>query len=236
MQKGVDQEIHKINSYVFIKCLIILCAFCAERGQDREIHKSKCEKFTYQTGKNPRIDVPAAMWNNIIQNKTFGVFGRTSLGLAVARRLRQLGANKVIIGDFRHNSEAEEEVVAVDGEGEDELGNLNVADCEVVGKNQFMKRADIVCVCDGRTNTDSEAVFDQEAFKALKPGVILVNTGCSQALNYSALYEALRDREILAAGLNTCNQSHVGVRYLVCVFVVFKLKKKGKKKKNKPRR
>ena len=238
------------------------------------------------------------------------MYGRTKLGLAVAQRLRQLGANNVIITNFRKSCEMESSIIEQEqknletqyspltskshtksliNDDDDEGLSLNEEDvvseddftneehfvnedfhsnnkerCQkvssmdltseididkdtdtekdreyidkkkkeskplssmtssdtppklvyaaheefpLVNKAQFLQLADVVCVCDDRAaRSQREATFDRSVFRQLKPEVILVNSDSGHALDYSALYEALRDREITAAGLNTCNQ------------------------------
>ena len=178
---------------------------------DNRTHDTSCDLFTLTEGKP--VDVTSAWWNNLIQHKTFGVYGTTSLGLAVAARLRQLGANNIIIGDFGHT-----------GESEPPADASQKQDFHVVSREEFLERADIVCVCDPRASTQNEAAFDRDAFRDMKTGVILVNSDSGHALNYTALYEALRDGQICAAGLNTCNQTPVPFQYPLqglrnCVFM-----------------
>ena len=176
---------------------------------DNRSHNSSCDLFSPTEGKP--VDVTSAWWNSLIQHKTFGVYGTTSLGLAVASRLRQLGANNIIIGDFGHT------------EPSADAGRLE--DFHVVSRDEFLERVDIVCVCDPRrASTQKEAAFDHDAFRDMKTGVILVNSDSGPALNYTALYEALRDGQICAAGLNTCNQTPVPFQYPLqglrnCVFM-----------------
>ncbi|KAL8571128.1 hypothetical protein ACOMHN_010589 [Nucella lapillus] len=195
---------------------------------DNPTHNTHCDLFTLTEGKP--VDVTSAWWNNLIQHKTFGVYGTTSLGLAVATRLRQLGANDVILTDFGHTppppppqggaqklaSTAEEDAPASPAAASD--------DFEHVTRQQFLERADIVCVCGARASTQNEAAFDHDAFRDMKSDVILVNSDSGHALNYMALYEALRDGQICAAGLNTCNQTPVPFQYPLqglrnCVFM-----------------
>lgn len=220
-----DHDLESQADLTIALILLTLRSVAAGRRQDsNHSHSSSCDLFSYQTGKNRRVDVPAAMWNNIVKNKTFGIFGKTALGLAVASRLRQLGTNQLIIGDFQKDCEIGGEEAEAEPGVAGGTGNLNTGDFEVVSKKQFLNRADIVCVCDARASTQKEAVFDREVFELLKPGVILVNSDNSHALNYFALYEALRDQQILAAGLNNCNQQQVPYQHLLqglqnCVFM-----------------
>ena len=180
---------------------------------DNLAHDSSCDLFQLTQGKP--VDVTSAWWNKLIQHKTFGVYGITSLGLAVASRLRQLGANHIILADFGNAAETDPQAG---------VGHQGTGDFEVVTREQFLERVDIVCLCDPRASTQNEAAFDQDAFRDMKTGVILVNSDSGHALNYTALYEALRDGQICAAGLNTCNQTPVPFHYPLqglknCVFM-----------------
>lgn len=50
-------------------------------------------------------------------------------------------------------------------------------------------------------------MFGKDAFRQMKTSSILVASRSEeQAIDYVALYEALRDGQIKAAGLNDCNQ------------------------------
>ncbi|XP_070207725.1 glyoxylate reductase/hydroxypyruvate reductase-like isoform X2 [Littorina saxatilis] len=194
--------------------LIVLTLRSVSEGMDNPTHESTCNLFELTKGKP--VDVTSAWWNSLIQRKTFGVYGITSLGLAVASRLRQLGANNVIVTDFRDGADETEAPKLPD--------DVNLEDFHVVSRSEFLERADIVCVCDPHAATQSDAAFDQNTFRDMKSGVILVNSDSGHALNYMALYEALRDGEICAAGLNTCNQTAVPFQYPLqglrnCVFM-----------------
>ncbi|XP_076452121.1 glyoxylate reductase/hydroxypyruvate reductase-like [Babylonia areolata] len=181
---------------------------------DNRTHDTNCDLFTLTEGKP--VDITSAWWDNLIQHKTFGVYGTTSLGLAVAARLRQLGASNVILTDFGQGIE-ESASMAPPGARMEE-------DFELVTRQQFLERADIICVCGAHAATQNEAAFDETAFRDMKSDVILVNSDSGHALNYMALYEALRDGQICAAGLNTCNQTPVPFQYPLqglrnCVFM-----------------
>lgn len=183
------------------------------------IHESSCDLSSPAHGKN--VDVISAWWNSLIQRKTLGVYGLTPLGLAVASRLRQLGANDIILADFNRTSREQKDPIA-NGLGI-EL-DAGVMKFQVVDREQFLARADIICVCDAQAPKQSIAIFDENAFRSMKSGAILVTSGSGDALDYLALYEALRDGQICAAGLNTCNQMPVPFRYPLqglsnCVFM-----------------
>nr|KAG5704751.1 hypothetical protein BaRGS_005207 [Batillaria attramentaria] len=198
--------------------LILLTLRSVAKGRqqnDHLIHQTTCDMFAMTEGKP--VDFTSAWWSSLIQRKTFGVYGMTSLGVAVACRLRQLGANDVIISDFGGNASSNEET-------KEFLSNANQQGIQHVSRERFFELADVVCVCGSQAATQNDAVFDQGAFKDMKSGVILVNSDSGNALNYMALYEALRDGEICAAGLNTCNQSAVPFQYPLqglknCVFM-----------------
>lgn len=179
------------------------------------IHAATCDMHALTEGKP--VDVTSAWWASLIQRKTFGVYGMTSLGVAVASRLRQLGASRVVIADFGCDA-------AWLKDNEETMSNANMEGIQYVSREMFFEHADVICVCDSRATTQNDAVFDQVAFRNMKSGVILVNSDSGNALNYMALYEALRDGEIYAAGLNTCNQTSVPFKYPLqglknCVFL-----------------
>ncbi|XP_025081193.1 LOW QUALITY PROTEIN: glyoxylate reductase/hydroxypyruvate reductase-like [Pomacea canaliculata] len=201
--------------------LILLTLRNAAEGLhiDNLTHDTTCDLFSLTQGKP--VDVTSAWWSNLIQFKTFGVYGFTSLGISVAKRLRQLGANDVIIAD--HCADSAGTATSTEEEN-NRVREGRRGEWQVVTLDQFLARSDVICVCDAHATAQSEAVFDEDAFQKMKTGAIVVNSDGGHALNYMALYQALRDGRICAAGLNTCNQMSVPFKYPLqglrnCVFM-----------------
>lgn len=70
---------------------------------------------------------------------------------------------------------------------------------------ELLDRADLISIHAPLTD-ETEALFDKEVFAAMKDDAILVNTARGSIVDEQALYEALSNNEIGAAGLDVLNE------------------------------
>jgi phosphoglycerate dehydrogenase-like enzyme len=116
--------------------------------------------------------------------KTIGLLGLGAIGQAAARRFAGFGVD-IIYHDLRR----------ISPEQEQELG------IRYVERDELLERADVISL--HLPNTPSTAGIVDEAFlKAVKPGLILVNTARGSLVDEPALIAAIDDGRVLGAGLD----------------------------------
>jgi glyoxylate reductase len=127
---------------------------------------------------------PLMMLGQDVHHKTIGVVGFGRIGQAVARRAKGFGMT-VIYSD----------AVALPPEVEAETG------AQRRELSDLLAEADFVSI---HTNLTPETrhLFGPEAFAAMKPTAVLVNTSRGPVVDESALADALASGQIFAAGLD----------------------------------
>ncbi|MBM7554879.1 glyoxylate reductase [Thalassobacillus pellis] len=118
-----------------------------------------------------------------IHHKSIGIVGMGRIGEAVARRARGFEMNILY-----HNRNRKPEV-------EQEL------DARYCSFNELLATADYV-VCLAPYTKETEKLFNKEAFNGMKPSGIFINASRGQLVDEEALYQALVNKEIQAAGLD----------------------------------
>ena len=152
--------------------------------------------FQWSNGKPSNSDCFA--WRNMT-SKTFGIYGLTKLGQSIIRILKTYGADSILVADPQ---------AALDNSDIPAESKFQ-SDYEVVPFDTMLEKAEIICVC-GSGDDFTTPVFCREAFKKMQNNTILVTSqNDEKCIDYVDLYEALRDRQIKAAGLNDCNQEPV---------------------------
>ena len=128
---------------------------------------------------------PMTLLGQDIHHATLGIIGLGRIGSEVARRARGFSM-EVLYHDAVRRSHAEET----------ELGLEYVPELPAL-----LARADFVSVhvplSDGTRH-----LIGAEQFSAMKPTAVLINTSRGPVVDQGALYEALRDGEIFAAGID----------------------------------
>ena len=114
-----------------------------------------------------------------ISGRTVGLVGYGEVGRRVAPVLAALGARVLYTA-----ASPKADAVA---EWRDLPGLL--AECDVISLHLPL-------------TDETEKLFDAAAFKAMKPGAVLINTARGGLVDQGALYGALRDGTLLAAGLD----------------------------------
>lgn len=125
-----------------------------------------------------------------LRGKTLGVVGLGAIGQEVARMARALGLN--VIGWSLTHDPARAQACGV----------------ELVERDELWRRADIVSL-HLRLSPDTKGLLGRRELALMKPTAILVNTARGALVDQEALVEALRERRIAAAGLDTFPQEPV---------------------------
>jgi lactate dehydrogenase-like 2-hydroxyacid dehydrogenase len=118
-----------------------------------------------------------------LHHSTVGIVGLGRIGLAVAKRLRGFEC-KILYSGRREKPEAAKQV-----------------DAEYVSFEELLKRSDFVvpqCPLDSSTRH----LFNESAFRQMKPSAIFVNTTRGGVVDQEALAKALKEGWIWGAGLD----------------------------------
>ncbi|KAL4221025.1 hypothetical protein ACF0H5_019288 [Mactra antiquata] len=120
-----------------------------------------------------------------LSNRTIGIIGLESLGLTVGLTLKDMGVSSFLYHDFS------------------EVDGAEKINAKLVDKNELLKKSDLIFVCSNidRSGTSSY-IFDRESFKEMKSSAVLIDATKGLFANFIDLYEALRNGEIAAAGLD----------------------------------
>ena len=125
---------------------------------------------------------PTVLSGQDIYGATLGIVGFGRIGQALARRAA--GFNMRVLVD---TLEPEDEVRAAGG--------------EKVNLEELLRESDFVSLHVPLTD-DTYHLIGKQELAAMKASAVLINTARGAAVDLAALYEALRDGEILAAGLD----------------------------------
>ena len=126
---------------------------------------------------------PMQLTGQDIFGSTLGIIGMGRIGEAVAKRAK--GFDMEILYSNRSRKVSAEE----------ELG------IHYVDKETLLKRADFVCVLVPLT-PETKNIIDENELALMKPTAVLINTARGGVVNEEALYDALVNQEIWAAGLD----------------------------------
>jgi glyoxylate reductase len=119
-----------------------------------------------------------------MEGKTLGIVGMGRIGMALARRCRGGWGMNVLYNDLHRNEAAEAELSA-----------------RRVDLNELLAESDFVSVHANLTPA-TRHLFGADAFRRMKRTAVFVNTARGPFVDEQALYEALRDQVIFAAGLD----------------------------------
>lgn len=119
-----------------------------------------------------------------ITGKTLGIVGMGRIGQAVAKRAQAFDM-KVIYTSRTRKPELEES-----------LGLHYIADL-----NQLLSEADIISLHAALT-PDTHHMIDKDSFAAMKPTAVLINTGRGGLVDEKAMVTALKEMQIMAAGID----------------------------------
>jgi len=127
---------------------------------------------------------PTLLLGHDIHGKTLGIFGMGRIGQAVARRA--VGFGMRVIYHNRNRLEAETE---------------KTLNAEYVDRDTLLRTSDIVSAHCPLTD-ETRHTFAAEAFAAMKPSAVFINTTRGPVVDEPALAEALKTGAIFAAGLD----------------------------------
>jgi phosphoglycerate dehydrogenase-like enzyme len=117
--------------------------------------------------------------------KTLGLIGFGRIGREVAKRAKPFDVRILYYDKYIHVPVDEKEKLGV----------------EEVSFKRLLSEADIVSLHVPLTN-ETRSMMNREVFKSMKNSAIFVNTARGALVDEGALYEALRDRTIVGAGLD----------------------------------
>ncbi|MFC0274381.1 2-hydroxyacid dehydrogenase [Metabacillus herbersteinensis] len=135
---------------------------------------------------------PMLLTGQDIYGSTLGIIGMGRIGEALAKRAA--GFNMKLL---YHNRSRKEEL-------EQELG-LSYTDM-----NSLLRESDFVCVLTPLT-PETKNLIDYEQLALMKETAVLINTARGGVVNEEALYEALKNGEIWAAGLDVFEQEPISM-------------------------
>lgn len=118
-----------------------------------------------------------------IKNSTIGIVGFGRIGSAVARRLSGFDVGRILYSGHNVKPEAEN------------IGAKFVSFMELVEKSDFIF---ITCPLTNETRK----MFNSEVFSKMKPTSVLINIARGDIVDQEALYDALKNYKIFAAGLD----------------------------------
>jgi len=118
-----------------------------------------------------------------LRGRTMGVVSLGKIGQAISARAQAFGVKLIAYDPFLPT-----EVAAK-------------LDVELVGKSELIARSDYILMQAPMTSDTYHFLSDAE-FATMKPGAILVNTGRGPTVDNAALYRALTDGTLAAAGLD----------------------------------
>ncbi len=119
----------------------------------------------------------------LLDGKIVGILGMGAIGTRVARAMSGLGARVLATRPPR------------DG----------VAEAAVVSLDELLREADIITLHVPLTD-ETRGMIGPRELALMKPGVVLINTSRGQVIDEDALYVALRDGRLRAAGLDVFQQ------------------------------
>lgn len=126
-------------------------------------------------------------------DKTIGIVGMGRIGYAMARRCHGGWAMRVLYTDQRVNAQAESELGA-----------------RRVDFDTLLAESDFVSVHTDLNDT-TRGLFDASAFRKMKPTAIFVNTARGPIHHQRDLYQALKEGEIFAAGLDVTDPEPIAM-------------------------
>jgi len=129
--------------------------------------------------------IPRAVDIFEIEGKTVGLIGFGNIGEQVARRLKGFNARVIYYDSVRRDSR-EEAALGV----------------EYAPLDSLLEGADIVSLHTA-LNDSTRGMIGREALARMKPTAILINTCRGEVVDEEALIEALKEGQLLGAGLDT---------------------------------
>jgi len=122
----------------------------------------------------------------LLNGKTIGIMGFGRIGQQVCRIARDgFGADVLYYDVFRQSEEREKQ--------------LGATYCDI---DTLLSKSDIVSIHMPLMDS-TKGMFNKDFFKKMKPSAVIVNTARGGVINEEDLIEALKNKVIMAAGLDT---------------------------------
>ncbi|XP_052821192.1 glyoxylate reductase/hydroxypyruvate reductase-like [Mya arenaria] len=118
-----------------------------------------------------------------LTGRTVGILGLGRIGYGVARRLKPFGIKQIVYHDVCQVSYA------------DDIG------ATFVEFDTMARECDIICICCNLT-PQTRHRFNKKVFSMMKNEAILINSGRGGVINHDDLFDALKEGQIFAAGLD----------------------------------
>ncbi len=134
---------------------------------------------------------PLLLAGTDIHHKTIGIIGMGRIGEAVAKRAAGFDM-EILYHNRTRKLEAEKR-----------LGATYVSFQDVIAKSDYI-------VCLAPLTNETKGMFDAEAFKQMKSTAIFINASRGDVVDEQALYEALDNGAIQAAGLDVFKHEPIG--------------------------
>ena len=119
-----------------------------------------------------------------LKGKTLGIIGLGRIGYALARKFHFGWEMDVIYTSRTPKTDYEKAISA-----------------QRVELDELLSRADFISIHTD-LNPETKYLIDSVAFSKMKPNAVLINTSRGQVVDQNALYEALKNQQITAAGLD----------------------------------
>lgn len=133
---------------------------------------------------------PFLLAGSDIHHKTIGIVGMGRIGEAVARRAKGFGMS-ILYHNRTRKYETENELDAV-----------------YMDFNALLGKADFVISLVPLTS-ETKHLFNEQAFQKMKESAIFINVSRGGTMDENALYKALKDKEITAAGLDVFEEEPI---------------------------
>ena len=145
-----------------------------------------CNRKLFELGRRVRSDgwspiIPAPVGS--LHGETLGLLGLGRIGQALARRASALEMSVAAYDPYLPNSV---------------FGELGV---ESVSFDALLRRSDYISIHSPKTE-ETTHLFDEAAFRRMKPTAYLINTSRGAVVDEAALIEALQEGRIAGAGLD----------------------------------
>ncbi|MCA0986958.1 2-hydroxyacid dehydrogenase [Guptibacillus algicola] len=137
---------------------------------------------------------PMQLTGQDIHGATLGIIGLGRIGEAVAKRAKGFDM-KVLYHNRSQNREAE--------------GRLELHYTEL---HTLLRESDFVCVLTPFT-PETKNMIDKEELDRMKESAIIINTARGGIVNEKALYDALKEKSIWAAGLDVFEEEPVSLNH-----------------------
>ncbi|MRG84916.1 2-hydroxyacid dehydrogenase [Salinibacillus xinjiangensis] len=135
--------------------------------------------------------IPESLYGVNVHGKTLGIVGLGGIGEAIAKRANKGFDMNILYHNRSRNAKAEAEYGA-----------------KYLPLDDLLRDSDFVCVMTPLT-PETKGLFGEREFRVMKPSAIFVNGSRGEVVNEAALYHALHDQEILAAGLDVYSKEPI---------------------------